>query len=142
MEFEIYTDESYITGERYRSIAAFSYKADHRDTIYKHLTKLLKESSIDEFKWQKLKDAKYKFGAIKLLDYVLNNISNYDLRMDIVIWDTYDNRNINPDQKNGINWDTIHDCIEAVGKHIEYHKTLFGDFYTDPFYNCSFAEIS
>lgn len=173
MEFEIYTDESYITGERYRSIAAFSYKTDHRDKIYKHLTKLLKESSINEFKWQKLKDAKYKFGAIKLLDYILNNISNYDLRMDIVIWDTYDNRHkiqgrdddanfermffhllkttlrrrprnsswsIYPDQKHGINWDTIHDCIEAVGKHIEYHRTLFGDFFTDPFYHIKYLK--
>ena len=54
MEFEIYTDESYITGERYRSIAAFSYKAEYKDTIYNDLKILLKESGIKEFKWQKL----------------------------------------------------------------------------------------
>ncbi len=175
MEFEIYTDESYITGERYRSIAAFSYKAEYKDTIYNDLKILLKESGIKEFKWQKLKDAKYKFGAIKLIDYVLNNISKYDLRIDIVIWDTHDSRHkiqgrdddanfermffhllkttlkrrpknsnccIYPDQKHGVDWETVHDCIKSVGKHIEYHETLFEDFFTDPFYHIkSFKEI-
>lgn len=57
MNFEIYTDESYITGERYRSIAAFSHNAEHKNTIYIDLVTLLKDSAIKEFKWQKLKDA-------------------------------------------------------------------------------------
>ena len=175
MEFEIYTDESYITGERYRSIAAFSYKANYKDVIYNDLKKLLEESNIKEFKWQKLKDAKYKFGAIKFIDYVLNNISKYDIRVDIIIWDTHDERHkiqgrdddanfermffhllkttmkrrpknsnwyIYPDQKNGIDWNTVRNCLKAEGLHTELYKTLFGDFFNNPFYHIkSFQEI-
>ena len=135
----------------------------------------MKGSGVREFKWKKLKDAKHNFCAIKLIDYVLKKISNYDLRVDIVVWDTHDSRhkiqgrdddanfermffhllkttlkrrprnsiwNIYPDQKHGIDWDTIHDCIAAVGRHIEYHTTMFGDFFTDPYYHIeSFKEI-
>lgn len=175
MKFEIYTDESYITGERYRSIAAFSLIADYTDAIHKKLNCILDESGVKEFKWQKLKDAKYKFCAIKLIDFLLENIANYDLRVDVVIWDTHDRRhdvqgrdddanfermffhllkttlkkrpknsywNVHPDQKHGIDWDTVRNCIGAVGKHFEYYRTIFGDFFTDPYYHIEvFSEI-
>ncbi|MBW1728619.1 MAG: DUF3800 domain-containing protein [Deltaproteobacteria bacterium] len=175
MKFEIYTDESYISGERYRSIAAFSYNADYKDVVHKELKSILDGSGVKEFKWQKLKDAKYKFCAIKLIDFVLKNIANYDIRVDVLIWDTHDKRhdvqgrdddanfermffhllkttlkrrpknshwNVYPDQKHGIDWNTVRDCIGSVGKHIEYPRTIFGDFFTDPYFHIEvFSEI-
>ena len=175
MKFEIYTDESYTTGERYRSIAAFSFKENHKHEINRELENILNESDVTEFKWQKLKNAKYKFCAIKLINFVLNNIKKYDIRVDIIIWDTYDSRhaiqgrddeanfermffhlledslkkrpknsswNVFPDQRHGIDWDTAHDCLKSVGKHTEHYSTLFGDFFTDPYYKIDrFNEI-
>jgi len=46
MKFEIYTDESYTTGERYRSIAAFSFEGNHKDQIDSELEDILKGSNV------------------------------------------------------------------------------------------------
>ena len=53
---------------------------------------LLEEFSIDEFKWNKLKEARSHFLAIKLIDYLIFNISKLDFRIDTLIWDTQDER--------------------------------------------------
>ncbi|MBW1615630.1 MAG: DUF3800 domain-containing protein, partial [Deltaproteobacteria bacterium] len=176
MKFEIYTDESYITAERYRSIATFSYKADFKSEINEKIKRILTESKIAEFKWQNLKSAKYKFCAEKLIDFILNNINQYNIRVDIINWDTHDTRhkvcgrdddanfermffhllntslkkypknsswNISPDQRQQIDWKTVNDCLKATGRHTEYHKTLFGNFFTDPYYHIDkFKEIN
>ena len=54
---------------------------------------------------------------------------------------------IRPDQRNGINWNTIHDCLSAKGKQQDFHHNLFGYFFSDPHYSiesfheqCSKAE--
>jgi len=50
--------------------------------------------------------------------------------------------NIFPDQRHGIDWDTVHNCLESVGTNKEYNRTLFGDFFTDPYYKIDkFSEI-
>jgi len=64
MNYTTYTDESYITGERFRSIAAFSFATEKKQEVDSKLKQILQESSVSEFKWQKVKDAKYKFCAI------------------------------------------------------------------------------
>ncbi|MHA1336278.1 MAG: DUF3800 domain-containing protein [Promethearchaeota archaeon] len=175
MNYTTYTDESYITGERFRSIAAFSFATEKKQEVDSKLKQILQESSVSEFKWQKVKDAKYKFCAIKLIDFIINNIDKCNIRIDVIIWDTYDSRHqvqgrddnanferlffhllktsmkrrpknshwdIFPDQKHGVDWETVHDCLDAIGKHVEYHKTLFGDFISDPYYHIdNFKEI-
>ncbi|KHE91793.1 MAG: hypothetical protein K8F52_08055 [Candidatus Scalindua rubra] len=92
MDYTAYTDESYINGERYRSICSFSFVTGAAEDINCNLLEILKESSVKEFKWQKVKDAKYRFCANKLVNFTINSIHKYDIRIDVVIWDTFDSR--------------------------------------------------
>lgn len=92
MNYTAYTDESYIDGERYRSICSFSFLTEATEEIDNNLLEILSESGIKEFKWQKVKDAKYRFCANKLVNFIVNSIHEYDIRIDAVIWDTFDSR--------------------------------------------------
>jgi len=54
---------------------------------------------------------------------------------------------IRADQRNGIDWNTIHDCLAAKGKQQEFNSTMFGSFFSDPYFfinsfqeECSKAE--
>ena len=92
MQYSVFSDESYITAERYRSIAAFSFPNEYFEDIDSNLKQILKESDVKEFKWQKLKNAKYRFCAEKLLHYILNHLFDKEIRIDVLIWDTHDSR--------------------------------------------------
>ena len=90
MHYVSFADESSSNG--FQSIAAFSLKSDNLLQISSDLKKLLHDSNVREFKWQKLKDAKYKFCAQKLIDNVWKLIQTDDARVDVVIWDMNDSR--------------------------------------------------
>lgn len=93
MQFSVFSDESYITAERYRSIAAFSFPNKYFGEIDSSLKHILKESDVKEFKWQKLRNAKYRLCAEKLLHYILDNhLFDKKIRIDVLIWDTHDSR--------------------------------------------------
>jgi hypothetical protein len=167
MDFVTYADESYIV-DRYRSIATFSLLAASLSEVNIHLRALLNESNVSEFKWQKLKEAKYRFCAQKLVDAVFSFITQHKARIDVLIWDTHDSRHsvpnrddtanfermffhlhsgalrrrpknaewgIYPDERLGIDWTTIAQCLKASGKHREFiDMPLFGSFFPDPHY--------
>jgi len=169
MDYTAYTDESYIIAERYRSICSFSFKTGVATEIRNNLLEILKESDVQEFKWQKVKDAKYRFCANKLIYFILDSLHKYDIRIDVVVWDTYDSRHditgrdddanfermffhlltnsmkrrkreskwsIYPDERMGINWKAVRDCLKSVGKQQEYIRSpMFGNFFDDPHYN-------
>ena len=59
MEYTVFSDESYITVEQFRSIGAFSFPKEHEAEIFQQLKTILSESNVAEFKWQKLRNAKY-----------------------------------------------------------------------------------
>jgi hypothetical protein len=92
MNFIAYSDESYSTAERYRSIATFSFPEENHRQIREELTAILEGSKVSEFKWHRLKDAKYRFCAIKLIQAVVGFIGKYNARIDVLIWDTHDSR--------------------------------------------------
>jgi hypothetical protein len=92
MEYIVFTDESYITDSRYQSLSAFSFKKSSYHDIFYSIQSILSESGVSEFKWQKLKDAKYYFCAEKIIKYILNNIRSHELRVDTIVWDTHDSR--------------------------------------------------
>lgn len=92
MNYTAYTDESYTTGERYRSICSFSFATEAIEHINNNLLKIREESNVKEFKWQKVKGAKYRFCADKLVYFIVNSLYKYDIRIDVMIWDTYDSR--------------------------------------------------
>lgn len=167
MDYVVFTDESYVSNSRYRSLSAFSLKKSSYQDVVVSIQSILSESRVKEFKWQKLKDVKYYFCAEKIIKYILESIKKYEIRIDTIVWDTQDSRHaipgrddllnyermffhllnnsmkkrpknsswyIYPDVRGGIDWNKIHDCLHNVGKKQEYHKTLFGNFFDDPFY--------
>jgi hypothetical protein len=176
MEFVAYSDESYSTAKRYRSVAAFSFRGDSQKEIRKELNRILKGSNVSEFKWHHLKDAKYRFCGLKLVEALIGFIGKYDARIDVLIWDTYDSRHqiqwrddkanfermffhllsqvlkrrprnakwkIYPDKRLDIDWDTVAQCLEAVGKRIEViDLPLLNNFFMNPYYEIQeFAEV-
>jgi hypothetical protein len=91
MNYVSFSDESY-SQQGFKSIAAFSLKADNLEQVNLRLKKIFEESKVEEFKWQKLKDAKYRFCAQKLVDIVWEFIETYDARIDVITWDINDSR--------------------------------------------------
>lgn len=95
MQYVAYSDES-GTGERFTSIASFSLRQDALLVVNDALKRLLDSSSVGEFKWQKLKDAKYRHCALKLLNTVWDCLGTADARVDVLIWDHEDKRHATP----------------------------------------------
>jgi hypothetical protein len=87
-----YADESYYTDERFRSVAVVTLESSNKEAFFKIFRALLDNSGIDEFKWNKLRQARERFAAIKLIDEVIRLAAIQQLRVDVLIWDTYDSR--------------------------------------------------
>lgn len=170
MEYILFTDESKITASRFRSISAFSLNYSFYEEANEYFNQILSSSNVKEFKWQNLKDAKYYFCAEKIINFIFRNLQKYSLRIDTIIWDTYDSRHkimgrddlanyermfyhlltnsmkkrtksaiwhIRPDQRKGISWNTVHDCLAAKGQQKDSCKTIWGDFIFDPYFSIS-----
>lgn len=92
IEYVGFTDESYITASRYRSITMVSYDRSSHNAFRDDIKKILTESNVEEFKWQKLKNARYRFCAQKMIDLVFSAYHTYSIRVDTIVWDTDDSR--------------------------------------------------
>jgi len=90
MRYVSFADESYL-GD-FKSIAAFSLRENNLDEVNLELNDLLRESNVKEFKWQKLKNAKYEHCARKIIDSVWKLISKEDARIDVITWNIKDSR--------------------------------------------------
>lgn len=170
MEYIVFTDESYITDSRYQSLSAFSFEKSYYPQVFSDIKEILQDSNVDEFKWNKLKDAKYYFCAEKFCNYLFSGLTKHQFRIDTLVWDTHDTRHtvpgrddhanfermffhllnntmkkrqrgsnwfIYPDTRGGINWKTVHDCLNHIGKRQEYHSSIFGNFFSDEYYSIS-----
>jgi len=96
MDFTHYafSDDSIHTDGRYNSLAMISLKKSEKNELIESLNNLFSESDITkEFKWEKLRNAKYRFSAEKIIDFTFLNQSK--LRIDIIIWDLEDRRHKN-----------------------------------------------
>lgn len=107
MNFVAYSDESYLTAERYRSIATFSFPAEKHKRVRSELTGILKDSNVSEFKWHKLNNAKYRFCALKFIESVMVLIQKHDARVDVLIWDTHDSRHQIPQRDDTANFERM-----------------------------------
>jgi hypothetical protein len=87
-----YSDESYQTASRYRSIAVVTLRATDESAITQSFGEILQESDISEFKWEKLRQARERFAAFKMLDETIELAIQKRLRVDVLIWDTHDSR--------------------------------------------------
>jgi len=104
MEYSVYSDESYITAERYRSIAAVSFPRTYESEIVCRIEDILSNSSVDEFKWFKLKNAKYRFCAEKFVDLIFSFLLYRSIRIDVLTWDTEDSRHKIPGRDDDANF--------------------------------------
>ena len=104
MEYSVYSDESYITAEQYRSIGAVSFPRFYETEIACRLESILSESCVDEFKWLKLKNAKYRFCAEKLIDFLFEILFDKSVRVDVIVWDTKDSRHKIPNRDDDANF--------------------------------------
>lgn len=87
-----YADESYYTNERYRSIAVVTFAAEHHKKIKRVFGECIQDSGITEFKWAKLRQARERFAAFKIIDAAIRLAVENQLRIDVLIWDTQDSR--------------------------------------------------
>ncbi len=87
-----YADESRHNIGRYRSVALLTLKECHDARMTAELRARLVESGVTEFKWKDLGSAKARLAAIKLVDYVLDQVLRGELRVDVLIWDIEDTR--------------------------------------------------
>ena len=92
MEYYAFTDESNFTQGRFRSIAAFTLPGNSCNHIEAKLRAILASSDVIEFKWEKLRTAKDRFCAEKIINLVIDKLMNCDLRVDVLIWDIQDSR--------------------------------------------------
>ncbi|OQA86185.1 MAG: hypothetical protein BWY28_02439 [bacterium ADurb.Bin236] len=55
---------------------------------------LLKESGLNEFKWSRLRTARNRFAAEKILNVTMKHICERTMRIDVLVWDTSDSRHL------------------------------------------------
>ena len=84
----MFSDESYISSERYRSTGAVLFPRGFTDEIREDTGEIPNSSGGKEFKWKKLKYKNYRFCVEKLIHYLFENIFPKELRIDELIWDT------------------------------------------------------
>ena len=87
-----FVDESYHHDGRYRGLGVVSLRYCDYQATTSNLAEILKESGIKEFKWNKLKSARERLAALKLIKYAIDNAACGSMRFDILIWDIEDSR--------------------------------------------------
>lgn len=76
--------------KRYHSLSLCTFEAKHEESLFSELDGLLKLSAVSEFKWEKLRSAKYRFAAERIINFVFKHLDK--LRIDTIIWDYEDSR--------------------------------------------------
>lgn len=92
MEYIVFIDESSITKHRFPSLSAFSLPLKYYQKMSIAVNKIITESKVSEFKWSKLRNARYYLCAKKILDLIIQDMFKLGLRVDTIVWDTHDSR--------------------------------------------------
>jgi len=86
-----FSDDSGHGDGRYNSLGLITLKFSQYNNLILELQKLFSDSGIkSEFKWEKVRNKKYKFAADKINDFIFKHLN--DLRIDVLIWDMQDSR--------------------------------------------------
>jgi hypothetical protein len=83
-----YTDETRYNTGRYRGLAMLSLRAEHAAELSAAVRGLLDASGVAECKWEKVRSARARFAAEKLLDLAMAEAQAGRLRLDALTWDT------------------------------------------------------
>lgn len=87
-----FSDESYWNQGRFRSVGMVTMKLDALRPIENSLTKLLQDSGLSEFKWEKVRSARERLAAEKLYRYAVECAVCCKVRIDVLRWDIEDSR--------------------------------------------------
>lgn len=87
-----FSDESKWNQGRFRSIGLVTTSLAYLGDLQTELERLLRESGVKEFKWKELDGAKERLAAQKMCDFAITKACEAQLRVDVLIWDTYDSR--------------------------------------------------
>ena len=87
-----FSDESGYNIGQYRSIAMVSLPHRNLETLDEKIHTILESSNLREFKWKNLNDAKMRFCATKIVNYVVEQAVGGEFRVDVLTWDTEDSR--------------------------------------------------
>jgi hypothetical protein len=87
-----FVDESNWNRERYRSLCAVTALRSRAVELHHVLGGLLQQSGVGELQWKKVRTARDRFAAIKVVDAALEAAVDTELRIDVVVWDTHDSR--------------------------------------------------
>ncbi|MFH2103224.1 MAG: DUF3800 domain-containing protein [Chloroflexota bacterium] len=87
-----YSDESQQNIGRFHAIGMLSLEAEHAKSISSSIQSKLAQSEVDEAKWKKIKGARDRFAALKICDICVQEAHQKRLRVDVLIWDTQDER--------------------------------------------------
>src|SRR5262245_61042412 len=85
-----YTDEAQYNTGRYRGLGMVGAQAKDGEALRAEVLELLRTSGVAEGKWEKLRSAKTRFVAEKLLDWATSAALADRLRVDVLTWDTKD----------------------------------------------------
>jgi Protein of unknown function (DUF3800) len=89
-----YADETHYNEGRYRGIGVITLRDHDAGSLKNEISQILTTSGVEELKWQKLKSARMRFAAQKVLGVVLETACRSVLRADILLWDTFDRRHV------------------------------------------------
>lgn len=89
-----FSDESRHNIGRFRSVAVLTCKKDVAKDLRQVISQLIYEGDLKEFKWHKLRQARDRFVALKIIDHSLDNIRSNSIRIDVLIWDIQDSRHL------------------------------------------------
>lgn len=118
-----YSDESNFNRGRFRSIAMVSLLASIVDECHSELEKLIRESDIREFKWNKVNDAQMRWAGKKLIDFSIPLLFTEKIRVDVLIWDTLDRRHNVQGRDDGANLERMY---YHLFKHVLTEKWING----------------
>lgn len=91
-KFSGFADESQYNVGRYRGVGMVSLATDLAISLRERLRSLLNSSGVLEMKWSKVCDAQHRFAAEKLIQDVIPFARRRLLRIDVLTWDTLDDR--------------------------------------------------
>ncbi len=88
-EYVAYADEAQYNFGRYRGLGVVSLRAEDAAGLSAEVDRLLRASEVGECKWEKVRSARTRFAAKKLLRWALDAAQRGALRVDVLLWDTH-----------------------------------------------------
>jgi hypothetical protein len=93
-EIAAFADETQFNVGRFRGVALVSAPAEDVAALRAEVERLLRGSGVRACKWEKVRSARMRFVAGKLLDFALDAALAGRLRVDALTWDTGDRERV------------------------------------------------